>query len=247
MLDFAPDGLFDIHNHILPAIDDGASNMDEAFKMLDELNQLGYSQIAVSPHFDSSKFTPNIETQNLIIHQLDSKRTRIPPAISPGAEITFDDLFTNNDPSVFPTIAGQGEAHLLEFGLMPGSIPLAAEENIFGLKVKGFTCVLAHPERIPDLQRDPSRLESLIQAGALIQMNLMSLVGRYGRTARKLAIKILEKNQAHFAATDMHSINDIKGIKQGIDELAYMNRDKFKRLLSTNPRAVIEGRVDDVE
>jgi protein-tyrosine phosphatase len=64
--------------------------------------------------------------------------------------------------------------------------------------------LLAHPERIPFLQANPSALESLVAAGAHAQVTSGSFIGRYGRTAQTTAITMLDAGLVDVIASDAH-------------------------------------------
>ncbi len=43
--------MFDIHSHILPAVDDGAKNMEEALSLLEMEKEQGVKAVMLTPHF----------------------------------------------------------------------------------------------------------------------------------------------------------------------------------------------------
>ena len=43
--------LVDFHSHILPAIDDGAKNIEESIKILDMMSETGVDLVYCTPHF----------------------------------------------------------------------------------------------------------------------------------------------------------------------------------------------------
>ena len=47
--------LTDIHTHILPSIDDGASDVTEALQILKMQKSSGVDRVVLTPHFDSQK------------------------------------------------------------------------------------------------------------------------------------------------------------------------------------------------
>jgi len=79
-------------------------------------------------------------------------------------------------------------------------------ELIFAMTVKGVTPLFAHPERCAEFQR-PGRPAEAVAAGALLQLDLGALTGRYGKQARKVAESCLEQGLYAVAATDLHSPN----------------------------------------
>jgi protein-tyrosine phosphatase len=69
---------------------------------------------------------------------------------------------------------------------------------------RGFAVLLGHPERSATFQREPARLERLLEMGAAAQVNGGSLAGAFGETTRRAALRMLEAGHVHVIATDCH-------------------------------------------
>jgi len=80
----------------------------------------------------------------------------------------------------------------------------------------------------------------------LMQMDVMAIVGRYGRTARETAVEMLERGLYDIAATDLHHVNDIGMLQEALCSLSEWDGEVFNRLFSMNPWHVIEGRVEEI-
>ena len=52
-------GLYDIHCHIVPGVDDGAVNLEEAVKMVEAQYKQGIRTIIATPHFRKGMFEPS--------------------------------------------------------------------------------------------------------------------------------------------------------------------------------------------
>ena len=76
------------------------------------------------------------------------------------------------------------------------------EDLLFRIQVRGFRVLLAHPERNDSFQRDPARLERIVERGVLVQLTASSVVGS-GR-ARRLSQRLIEGGNAHVIAGDLH-------------------------------------------
>ena len=76
---------------------------------------------------------------------------------------------------------------------------------VFRLALRGFSVVLAHPERNADVQEKPGLLEPLVAAGMLVQLTAASVDGRLGRRARACAHHLLGAGLAHLLASDAHA------------------------------------------
>jgi protein-tyrosine phosphatase len=239
--------LHDLHSHVLPGLDDGASDTAESLAMLDGLAALGYTRVAVTPHYHHGLFETPVRTEVLRrIEALASSRGDRPPALLPGAEIWFDERLLEPDaPDLLPGL-GPSRALLVEFGCQPGSPPRGLERLAIDLRQRGAHLIVAHPERYPDIQRDPDRLQPLRQAGALIQVDLLSLVGSYGRGPRTTAWKLLESGAADAVASDLHRAADLPDLARALGELLHFDHAEFARLASQNPAAVLDGRPEAV-
>jgi protein-tyrosine phosphatase len=239
----------DLHNHVLFGVDDGARSVAQSVAMLDGMAQLGYAEIAVSPHFDAASGEPGIGKQIVLIDAIEIARDGASlPRIHPGAEIMFDERFL--DPAhaaLWPPIGGKGSAYLVELGMQPGAVPARLEEQVFRLTARGLTLVLAHPERIADLQRDFFRLEKIRRAGMLLQLDIMALVGRYGSKAQAMAVKVLGEGGYDLIASDIHKPEDLPLLRRALLCLCDDFGDSFEKLASMAPRLLLEGRSDELD
>ncbi len=95
---------------------------------------------------------------------------------------------------------------LLEFPML--DMPIFVENLIYNLLLKGYVPVIAHPERNKKIIDDPNILYNLINKGALAQLNLPSLEGKYGDKVRITVEILLKYNMIHFIGTDAHSKNE---------------------------------------
>ncbi len=244
--DIAPEGLYDLHSHLLPGLDDGAADLEESHVMLRRFKELGYVTVVATPHFDNSSLMPSVSIQKELITQLSSIREDTVPELLTGAEIIFDDVFFENEKQRNLPQIGKGRVYLIEFSFSPGTIPLHVEDFAFRFRVKGGTLILSHPERFSDFQRDPERLALLSRAGVLLQIDLMSLAGKYGRKAKRMASTLLEEGKADLVSSDLHHPGELRGLGESLRELAELGEEEFVRLTSLNPRLILEGRLDEV-
>ena len=98
-------------------------------------------------------------------------------------------------------------------------------EIIFTLQTKGFQPILAHPERYNFWQGNLHKIESVVDAGAELQVNMLSLQGYYGKPVQKMAEKIMDAGFVSWAGTDLHHRRHLEGLQQ----LA-LNKKAMRRL-----------------
>lgn len=99
---------------------------------------------------------------------------------------------------VSPAING-GNCVLVSFPSLQ-SVP-QAEQLFEQMEIGGWQTIIAHPECSRVLRRDGGLLNRLVKAGAMIQLDAASLLGRYGDEVEKFAITLLEQNKVSFIAT----------------------------------------------
>ena len=241
------DGLIDLHCHPIPGIDDGAKSAEDGVELLVGLRSIGFSRVVATPHIRSGLWENRKHTIAPALAQLEAAMGearaagRLLPDLDVAAEHLFDDvvweLFARKEAMPYPG----GTAALVEFTY--DNIPHRVELRFWRLKKSGITPVLAHPERYTPLARDSERLQELIGAGARPLLDVMSLVGVYGRSARAAAERMLEEGLYAAACSDSHKPTDVPVVAEA---LALLQRtvgdDEFKRLLITAPSELLQGR-----
>ena len=198
------DGVIDLHSHILPGVDDGARTLLEARELARLAAADGVEAIAATPHVRPD-FPTTAEAMEEGVAELraDFEEEGIPVQVLHGGEIDVGLLWAIPPGELARlTIAQTGRYLLLEFPYR--SWPLALDSAVSGLVQRGITPLVAHPERNPEVQDRPARVESLVEAGALVQVTAASLDGRLGPSSQATAKRLLELGLVHTLASDAH-------------------------------------------
>jgi len=197
--------MIDLHSHLLPGLDDGARGLDEALAMARLMVEDGVSTVAATPHVHPRYRTPVAEMERALGELLSALlEAAIPLDVLPGGEIALDELpGLSGDERVRFGLGGNPRLLLLEFPLY--GWPFALESTVHELGADGIVCVLAHPERNPDVQERPGLLEPLVAAGAVPQLTAAAVDGRMGKTQARCAFALLERELACLIASDAHA------------------------------------------
>src|SRR5699024_3168197 len=91
---------------------------------------------------------------------------------------------------------------LLEFSMY--DIPLYIESLLYEMQLQGIVPIIAHPERNAKIIGDPNILYNFIENGALAQLNIPSIEGKYGSRVKETAEILLTHGMVHFLGTDTH-------------------------------------------
>ncbi len=235
--------MIDLHIHILPGLDDGAADMEEAAEMAEIAAFSGTSVIAATPHCNMAGIFDTIwggEYQEKWqgLRRVLAERG-IPLTVAAGMELfgTADlpeklragELITLNN-SRYP---------LVEFDFQEEAdfIFLVMERLLHA----GFQPVLAHPERYSCVAENLQMVYELYRMGVVIQINKGSVLGRFGRRVQRTVNAILRHRLAAAAASDAHGCDfrtpDLSDFRKALD-LNY-GEGCSPLLLEENPRRIL--------
>lgn len=232
--------MIDFHCHILPGIDDGARNTAEAIKIAKTAEKEGVSAIIATPHYDNGVYKPGLlQIKEACVEvNRELKRRNIRVSIYPGAEArinerTMDDL--EHDKIIF--LAGETSAVLFE---LPQIFVLEGICSLLRKAVeKGIVPVIAHPERNPELIKNPHYLDELERAGAMMQLTAGSLLGDFGGYAKKTALLMVDRDLVHFVGSDMHPGRKYRMAKFRKKLLGLVSRERADAIFEGNAMDVL--------
>jgi protein-tyrosine phosphatase len=202
----------DMHSHLLPGIDDGSPDVNTSQQLIKGLQELGYQKLITTPHILSDIYPNTPETIELAQKELQASEGADILPLHAAAEYFIDDRFYQLVQSKAPLLTLSGNYVLVEFSMI--TAPMELQEVLFELQVQSYQPVIAHPERYIYLSRRTSFFDELKDAGALFQLNLLSLVGHYGTSVQELAAYLIKKNYYSFAGTDLHHQKHLEGLRK---------------------------------
>ena len=235
--------MVDIHSHILPNIDDGASSMEESIQMLEASIASGVDAIVATPHLYPGTYVAPTEERDKRLKALraEVQQRELPIEIIAGRECLFSPAIYDYEKDLGKlTINDNGKYLLIESPMQ--EIPKYVTQMIFDIQVQGVTPIIAHVERYTDIISDPNLALKYIDVGCLMQVNIGSVSGRYGEAVRRTANILLTHRMVHIVASDMHSPNSLT-LGGGFEALSeIVGEAEASRLVEERPRAVIQNR-----
>ena len=196
--------MIDLHSHVLPALDDGAKDLEEALSICRAAVDDGTTVLAGTPHvrFDYPTTREAMESR-LEAVRVAVAANGIPLEVVGGGEIALDQMPRGVDELRGFGLAGNPDYLLVEapqFG-WPGHLIPALRV----LRRSGIVPVLAHPERNHAVQQAPERVGEAVEAGALVQVTAAAVDGRFGRREQSTARALIRGRRAHLIASDGHA------------------------------------------
>lgn len=234
--------MIDIHSHILHGLDDGAKDLSVSVDMAKQAVAEGITSIIATPHhrhpsYSNEKKNVLVAVQNL---QRELQKQSIPLNVFAGQEIRlFGEMVDALEQAEELLTLNNSEYVLVEFP--SANIPKYTDRLFYDLLLKGYTPIIAHPERNAEIAENTDKLYRLIKNGALSQVTAASVAGLFGKKTQKLSLKLLENQQAHFVASDAHNITNRAFVwNQAMDTLTKKLGPETKTLVNSQAQAVLD-------
>ena len=235
--------MIDIHHHCLPGIDDGPDDWDEAIEQCRMAESEGIDTIIATPHVRRG---PWLNEDRRVLQKLTldlNQQLGGTPKVILGCEYFFShDILEvlDQDGGIVP-LAGS-RCILIEFPSM--SVPPRIGQILYEVILRGWSPVIAHPERNFVFQEKLKLLRELVEQGVRLQVTTGSLEGAFGARARKSATDLMNAELVHFLATDAHNttrrpprVREASGIVE-----KRWGKERARFLFEDNPRALLEQR-----
>ncbi|WP_276166299.1 tyrosine-protein phosphatase [Zobellia alginiliquefaciens] len=208
------DGFIDVHNHILPGIDDGAKTVDESIALIKAFSEFGVTHFIATPHIMSNYYPNTRETISAALTELKNallKNGLKDVSIEASAEHMIDDNFEHllDSNGVMPL---RKDYLLVEMSYLQP--PINFDDAIIKTASKRFFPILAHPERYGFLHHRKKRYREYKDNGISFQMNLLSLSEYYGKEVPKVAQELLENGLIDYVASDIHTMTQLEALKK---------------------------------
>lgn len=235
--------MIDIHSHLIPNVDDGSKSPEETFELIKEAEKAGITDIVLTPHYIANSYEQDPRTLILIKDKLKQilDKENINVNLHIGMEVYIvDNLIELIKQGRLLTLAGS-KYLLMELPLNTNVQYL--DMVIFKLIENNIVPIIAHPERYKFVQEKPDNVKKLIDSGCLIQSNIGSILGIYGKHAKKTIIYLLKNSLVHFLATDAHRENTIYPmLKKAIKKIErIIGKEKIEELTKTNAQKILNN------
>jgi protein-tyrosine phosphatase len=199
--------LIDLHSHVLHGIDDGPRSLDGSLAILRAAHADGIERIAATPHVRHDHPT-RPEQMEAGVDELNALDTGV--EVMRGGELDVE-FASGLDEATLRRFGLGGNPNLLLLEFPYVGWPDGLADRLHDYAERGFTVLLAHPERNPEVQADPERVRGLVEAGAYVQLTAASLDGRLGAVPERAGRALADAGLAHVIASDGHesSIREI--------------------------------------
>ncbi len=218
----------DFHNHLLPGVDDGSTDLEEARQSIAALRGAGFSGAVITPHIYKGVYdnTPEIlkPAFDAFIADLGEIAAEFPLRLAAEyfADESFLDLVRRNE---LLFLDNEGERWvLIEFPFHRDNSTSAL--CVAALAARGYRPVIAHVERYRYVAQGRTVwLSRFARAGAILQGDIGSLAGQFGEDARSFAHWLLSRDLIKIWGSDLHKPKQMERyIAPGLAQLTSLGR-----------------------
>jgi len=231
--------VIDLHCHVLPGIDDGPETIAGSLALARATLAAGVRTLVATPHV-SWRYPNDASTIAAAVarlrEQLGAEGVQLD--LRAGAEVAMTQVAELEQAELARLRLGGGEWLLVEPPFSPVAGPL--QETLQSLRRQGNRILLAHPERCPAFHRDPAMLGSLVREGVLTSITAGSLVGRFGGTVRRFALRLVADELVHNVTSDAHNLGDrAPGLAVELEQAGLAALTEW--LTQAVPAAILDG------
>jgi protein-tyrosine phosphatase len=242
----------ELHFHLLPGVDDGPADLDEAVELARLTVADGTALVTVTPHVRDLLRKGILAEVPARVHEVaaELRRAGVPLELRPGAELAHDDVALLGGRELEAIAQGPRGARwvLIEAPLFGGDLD-GFLAGVAEVRERGFGTLIGHPERCAPLMEDPDAIAAERRAGALLQVNGSSLLGRHGDAARAGGLELLRTGRADLIASDAHRPSRPPVLSGAVEAViaAGMPRGDAEALVSAVPRALLRHGIAPAE
>jgi len=215
-------GAVDLHCHILPALDDGALDIDDAVGMARQALQDGIAVVCATPHVRHDHDVRAHDVAGHVTALSSALREReVEVEIVPGGEVAETALDGLDDDELRAvSLGGAGGWVLLE--PRPGPLGDELGTAVQRLAVRGYGTVVAHPERHAAADA-AERLAGVVARGALVQATAADVAQG---PAAPFLLELAGRGLIHLLGSDAHSSRAGRpvALRAGLERLATVGR-----------------------
>lgn len=193
----------DLHCHILPGVDDGARDLEESLAMLQAAKSVGITSITCTPHVRDPYFDYDAmwDAYELLVSHADGFPLQMGWEVNHSKLMGLgmewaDHLHFDGSNEFLLELPSRCKKHDFE----------VYERTIFELQGKGYTVIIAHPERYHAIQEDVEIARDLVKMGCKLQASADFVAGGRLGKERKPAKRLFEENLYSYIASDAHNV-----------------------------------------
>ena len=230
--------MIDIHNHLIPNIDDGSDSLELSRHLLKEAIKEGITDVLITPHY-MPKGEYRVKRTELVklFNEFKSACADLKINLYLGNELfidsRLDEIIESNEVSTM----NESDYVLVEFPFTDYKDDY--DEYLYNISLSK-KIIIAHPERYEYVQNDHEFVSRWLSNGYYLQANQTF---RFSKTEKKTVFDLIEKGRLSFIASDAHSVYRPVHLKSCYELIEKkFSKETADLLMNVNPLRVIENK-----
>ena len=230
--------MIDVHNHLIPNIDDGSDSLSLSRKLLEDAIDEGITDVCITPHFmKHGPFKVRKKELCTLFEQFkkDTEDLNVNLYLGNGLYIDreLDELLAADE---ICSMNGTDYV-LIEFPFE--QYRREYDEYLYNVSLN-YKIIIAHPERYSYVKEDHDFVDRWLKEGYILQSNSTSL---NSKESKKVIFDFIEKGKLSIIASDAHNKYRPLSLKDAYDLISKkFSKETADLLMETNPRRIIENK-----
>ena len=233
----------DLHNHLLPDVDDGVKKLEETLRSLELAVKEKIGTLCFTPHIFEGKYNNHPEKLRKVFEEVKAVAKEIKIDLHLASEVHYSSSLAEDfKKGLYIPYGKKGRYLLVELPVTV--LPKGVEDGLYKLMLEGAEPIIAHPERYNYVQKNIKSIMNLVKSQIPFQVTTQAIAGVLGGSAKKTAMKLLDMGLISFVASDAHHPEKRPfHFREAVRILNNRYGHSTTRILTIeNPRRILEGK-----
>jgi len=229
--------MIDIHNHLIPNIDDGSDSLELSRQLLKDAIEERISDVCITPHFMKGGPYKVRKTELLeLFEEFKNSVSDLNVKLYLGNELyidrELDELLADDEVC---TMNGTDYV-LVEFPFEEYKRDF--DEYLYNISLN-YRIIIAHPERYHYVRKNHDFVDRWLKEGYLLQSNATF---PYSKDTKKVVFDLIEKGKLSLIASDAHNEYRPLSMIEAYDLISRkFSEETAKLLMDTNPMKILQN------
>ena len=189
--------MIDLHCHLLPDVDDGATDDQNSIALLKMAIADGITHMVLTPHIQPGRYQNTRQSLQQPFEKLQAlvKQLNLPISLGIAGEVRLSaEVLSLYSADSLPFIGHWQDKQVMLLELPHDGIPVGSEKLVDWLIQRDIMPMIVHPERNKAIMHDIHKADPFIERGCLFQLTAMSVTGKFGVHAYHCAQQFLDND-----------------------------------------------------
>lgn len=201
--------MIDVHCHVIPGIDDGPAELEDALALARACAATGVTHVFATPHvfpgrWDNRRSTIRAQFE---LFKRALQVFKVPLELGMAGEVRLNsDVLQLLADDELPFLGESDGFRTMLLELPDASIPVGSDRLVRHLLDQRIRPLIVHPERNKAVMEDVERIRPFVEMGCDLQLTAASVIGEFGAGAHRASARLLKEGWVTVVASDAHNL-----------------------------------------